>query len=117
MSASFEEFVSFPPTHGVCTLLTFLSSIFWSRSFKFLVGPDEVPIVVHEKAIANQSTALSTLMRGKMSEGTAGAATWKDVDEETFLRFSQFAYTGDYSVPKMIVSNELLRKTVKTHPK
>jgi hypothetical protein len=72
------------------------------------VGPNEVEISVHEEAIANQSTALSTLMRGDMSESKAGVAAWKDVGEDTFIRFTQFAYTGDYSVPKMIVSQQVL---------
>jgi hypothetical protein len=62
--------------------------------------------MVHEEAIANQSAALNSLMRGKMSESTAGVAAWIDVDEATFVRFAQFAYTGDYSVPKMVVSGQ-----------
>ncbi len=59
--------------------------------------------MVHEQALADQSTELSTLMQGKMSESLAGEAIWKDVDEETFIRFTHFAYTGDYSIPTMIV--------------
>jgi hypothetical protein len=58
--------------------------------------------MVHEEALADQSTALTRLMRGEMSESLAGETKWKDVDKETFIRFTQFAYTGDYSVPTMI---------------
>ena len=36
---------------------------------------------------------------GKFSESTAGCTAWKDVNKETFERFIQFAYTGDYSIP------------------
>jgi len=43
------------------------------------------------------------LMRGKMSESLAGEAKWEDVDGETFVRFIQFAYTGDYSIPPAVV--------------
>jgi len=66
--------------------------------------------VVHEEALADQSTALTRLMRGQISESLAGEAKWKDVDKETFIRFTQFAYTGDYSVPTMIakLSNQVL---------
>jgi len=39
-----------------------------------------------------------------MLESTAGIANWDEVDEGTFARFAQFAYTGDYSVPEMLVS-------------
>jgi hypothetical protein len=42
-------------------------------------------------------------MEGVMLEGSAGQAKWEDVDMETFARFAQFAYTGDYSIPTMIV--------------
>jgi hypothetical protein len=79
-----------------------------SRPFKFLIGPEETEIAVHEEAIANQSAALNTLMRGKMSESMNGLASWKDVDEKTFVRFAQFAYTGDYSVPQMVVINQVV---------
>jgi hypothetical protein len=79
-----------------------------SRPFKFLIGPEEIEIVVHEEAIVSQSAALNTLMRGSMSESTNGLASWKDVDEKTFARFAQFAYTRDYSVPQMVVINEVV---------
>jgi hypothetical protein len=42
-------------------------------------------------------------MQGEMSEGSAGQAKWEDVDIKTFVRFAQFVYTGDYSIPRMIV--------------
>jgi hypothetical protein len=63
--------------------------------------------VVHEEAIASQSPALEALMHGNMSESASRVVTWVDVDQETFVRFSQFAYTGDYSVPKMIVNGHV----------
>ncbi|CZT13780.1 uncharacterized protein RAG0_17278 [Rhynchosporium agropyri] len=71
-----------------------------SRSFKFIIGLDEVPIVVHEAVLAEQSPALAVLMRGEMAESVAGESRWTDVDKETFIRFAQFAYTGDYSISK-----------------
>ena len=46
-------------------------------------------------------------MRGKMSESASRVVTWGDIDRETFARFAQFAYTGDYSVPKMIVNGHV----------
>lgn len=42
-------------------------------------------------------------MQGEMSEGSAGQAKWEDVDIKTFVRFAQFVYMGDYSIPRMIV--------------
>jgi BTB/POZ domain len=61
---------------------------------------DALEILIHAEAIASQSPALNKLMRGEMSEGKTGEVTWADVDLATFTRFTQFAYTGDYSVPK-----------------
>ena len=63
--------------------------------------------MVHEEAIASQSPALEALMRGKMSESASRVVTWGDIDRATFARFAQFAYTGDYSVPKMIVKGHV----------
>jgi len=40
-------------------------------------------------------------MKGGMTESQAGCTIWDDVSKETFERLAQFAYTGDYSVPKM----------------
>ncbi|KAH9206683.1 hypothetical protein DL95DRAFT_469384 [Leptodontidium sp. 2 PMI_412] len=78
-------------------------AILLSRSFTFIVGADEVPIAVHEATFADQSPGLKALMRTEMSEGLAREAKWEDVDKETFIRFAQYAYIGDYSIPKMIV--------------
>merc|ERR1711964_482076 len=84
MSASFEE-------------------ILLSRFYTFIVGADAVPITVHEATLADQSPGLKALMRTEMSEGLAREARWEDVNKETFMRFAQFAYIGDYSIPTMIV--------------
>ena len=56
--------------------------------------------MVHEAVLAEQSPALAALMRGEMAESAAGESRWMDVDKGTFVRFAQFAYTGDYSILK-----------------
>jgi hypothetical protein len=55
--------------------------------------------LVYEEAIARLSEPLNTLTRGGLSEAYAGRTMWEDVSKETFERFVQFAYTGDYSIP------------------
>lgn len=55
---------------------------------------------VHADAIAKQSAPLDTLINGPMKEAESGVAEWKDVEEATFIRFCQFAYTGDYKTPE-----------------
>jgi len=85
MSASFQEILN-------------------SRLFKFIVGRNTngspTEFLVHEEAIAQLSKPLYTLMKGGMAESQAGCTVWDDVSKETFERFTQFAYTGDYSIPK-----------------
>jgi hypothetical protein len=39
-----------------------------------------------------------------MPESLASEAKWKDVNRGTFVRFTQFAYTGDYSIPQTVVN-------------
>jgi len=62
---------------------------------------------VHEEAVAQTSKPLHTLVKGGLSEAQAVCTTWKDVDKETFKRFIQFAYTGDYSILKPVTRASL----------
>ncbi|KAH6667258.1 hypothetical protein B0J14DRAFT_186701 [Halenospora varia] len=89
-------------------------AIILSRFFTFVVGTDAVPIVVHEAAVADQSPELTALTRGKMSEGLAAEARWEDVDKETFIRFAQFAYIGDYMTPQMLIEPTEIPPTIVT---
>ena len=84
---------------SVCPSLIFFYRILLSRPFRFIVDAEEVPITVYGAAVAQQSPALAALVQGNMSEGLSGEARWGDVNKGTFLRFIQFAYTGDYSIP------------------
>ena len=59
-----------------------------SRPFTFIISPNEVPIVVHEAVLIEQSPILAALMRGEMAESVAGEARWIDVDKGTFIRFT-----------------------------
>ncbi|MCJ1392038.1 hypothetical protein MMC18_004905 [Xylographa bjoerkii] len=54
-------------------------------------------MTIHSALVAEQSPALRSLVTGNMEEARTGHVTWDDVDEETFARFAQFVYTGDYS--------------------
>jgi len=72
-------------------------SIISSAPFKFLVGPEKRPFVIHAALVAHYSKPLDVLVNGKMSEAIEGCAYLDDVDEDTFVRFGQYLYTGDYS--------------------
>ena len=81
---------------GIADHLSYLS-VLSSLPFRFLVGSDRKLFMVHSALIAHHSEPLGILVNGSMSEAKEGCATLEDVDERTFLRFSQYAYTGDYT--------------------
>ncbi|KAI9675255.1 MAG: hypothetical protein M1817_001157 [Caeruleum heppii] len=72
------------------------SRIFTSRPFRFLIGEQEQPFTIHSTLVAQHSKPLSVLVNGPMSEAQEGSTVLKHVDEETFGRFCEWAYTGDY---------------------
>ena len=80
---------------GVADHLNYLS-VLASLPFRFLVGSDRKLFMIHSALIAHHSKPLGVLVNGNMSEAKEGCAMLEDVDERTFLRFSQYAYTGDY---------------------
>lgn len=45
----------------------------------------------------DHSAPLAALMNGLMPEATDGIATLEDIDEQTFVRFCEYAYMGDYT--------------------
>ncbi|KAM0271861.1 hypothetical protein ACHAQH_008961 [Verticillium albo-atrum] len=53
--------------------------------------------MLHKEAVATLSGPLNALVNGEMKESREGRAIWLDTDEETFIRFCQFAYTDDYT--------------------
>ncbi|KAH8814851.1 hypothetical protein F5884DRAFT_770188 [Xylogone sp. PMI_703] len=86
-------------------MATSFESILLSRLITFIVGIDEDLFLVHEAVLVNQSPALAKMLGPDFNEANI---EWKDVDKGTFIRFIQYAYTGDYTVPTMIVHEEAL---------
>jgi hypothetical protein len=113
MPASFQECVPSSIFRKMLTV-TYLHRILNSRLFKFIVGKEvdgsPTEFLVHEEAIAlaHLSKPLYTMMKGEMGESQAGCTIWADVSKETFERFTQFAYTGDYSIPKLEKRNKVV---------
>ena len=56
-------------------------------------------MTIHTSLVADQSAALHSLVSGFMKEAQTGTVIWEDVDEDTFVRFAQYMYTGDYPPP------------------
>ncbi|KAK8094713.1 hypothetical protein PG997_001398 [Apiospora hydei] len=64
---------------------------------KFLIGPSRVEYVVHRSAFTDLSPMLGAMM--STAEAT-GACVLDDVEECIFASLCEFAYTGDYFMPK-----------------
>ncbi|KAH9206129.1 hypothetical protein DL95DRAFT_316139, partial [Leptodontidium sp. 2 PMI_412] len=77
-------------------------SVFRSKQFVFIIGEVQAEFTVHAAIIAKQSKALDALINGSMKEAFARKAVFEDIEEDTFIRFCQFAYTGDYTTPDFI---------------
>ncbi|KAH6617461.1 hypothetical protein F5144DRAFT_660741 [Chaetomium tenue] len=71
-------------------------SISSSRPFRFVVGPDKREFTASSALIAHQSLALRKLVDGGFGEARNASATLNWADENTFTRFIQYVYTGDY---------------------
>jgi hypothetical protein len=76
------------------------NSAFSSKQFVFVVGEGQAEFSVHAAVISKQSKALDVLINGPMAEASDGKAIFEDIQEDTFIRFCQFAYTGNYTTPE-----------------
>ncbi|KAK7955900.1 uncharacterized protein PG986_005122 [Apiospora aurea] len=72
-------------------------SILRSRPITFVVGPTKTEFVVHADAITRLSKPLRALVDGDMKEAKESHVVWDDVDDQTFARFIQWAYTDEYA--------------------
>ena len=54
---------------------------------------------IHTALLASLSPELKKYLENEMKEGLLGTVVLKEVDEDTILRFLQWAHRGTYSVP------------------
>ena len=75
-------------------------------------------MTIHTVLVAEQSPALKTLVSGFMEEAQTGTATWEEMDEDTFARWAQFVYTGDYSPAShsMVAEPETVASNISVPP-
>ncbi|KAG6067891.1 hypothetical protein E4U33_005178 [Claviceps sp. LM78 group G4] len=70
-----------------------------SKPFEFVVGPKKRVFTIHSALVASLSPVLERLVNGDMLEAKKGSVEWEHVDEQTFVRFSQYAYMKTYEYP------------------
>ncbi|EER36362.1 conserved hypothetical protein [Histoplasma capsulatum H143] len=77
-------------------------SIIRSPHFNFLVGKDRSCLTIHAGVVQNISEPISALINnGRMVESNSRVAVLEDVDENTFIGFCEYVYTGTYVTPDM----------------
>ncbi|KAJ6026682.1 hypothetical protein N7499_004780 [Penicillium canescens] len=76
------------------------SSIIHSPSFTFLVGPKHTKLTIQSALAQHVSKPLHNLMNGHTRESKHRIAVLEEEDVETFVAFCEYAYTGDYCVPR-----------------
>ncbi|CAI7636242.1 unnamed protein product [Penicillium glandicola] len=76
------------------------SSIIHSPSFTFLVGPQHTKLTIQSGIAQHVSKPLHNLMNGPTRESKHRIAVLEEDDVETFVAFCEYAYTGDYNVPR-----------------
>ena len=93
-----------------------MTSITASKPFRFFVGLHKREFTIHSALIAHQSPALDKLVSGEFAEAQKYEATWESVDEQTFIRFVEYAYTGDYNEeePKTLPESAVLDEPIAT---
>ncbi|KAF5644796.1 hypothetical protein F25303_5847 [Fusarium sp. NRRL 25303] len=72
-------------------------SIAKSKVFTFIVGPDKTEFTIHAALVAKQSPVLNVLVNGPFKEALEQRVEWIDLQEDVFLSFWEFAYTGNYT--------------------
>ncbi|QPG97368.1 hypothetical protein C2857_006214 [Epichloe festucae Fl1] len=80
-------------------------SVLSSRLIKFIVGEKKAEYTLHSYLVAQQSPALDVLINGEMKEAKEGCVNWEGVEEQAFLCFSQYIYTGQYEAQKLFSNN------------
>ena len=89
--------------HSASIAKRLVCSVFASTPFKFLVGSEKRLFTLHSTLVSHQSKPLCVHISGKMSEAKEGCVLLDDIDEDTFIRFSQHTYTGDYTTAEPVV--------------
>ncbi|KAK7754369.1 hypothetical protein SLS62_003662 [Diatrype stigma] len=72
-----------------------------SHLFEFCVGPEKKVFTIHSASLLRLSPYFVTLISGDMREAHDRRVEWDDIDEETFIIFAQFVYTGNYNIHEL----------------
>lgn len=71
---------------------------FNTLAIEFVVGDNAKQMMIYTLLVAEQSSALNSLVNGLMTEAQDKVFIWKDLDEQTFALFVGFFYPGGYTL-------------------
>lgn len=79
--------------------------VFIGGTFQFNVGPEGRTFILHSKLVSRHSSVFHALMCGHMKEAEEKQTCLSNVDEDSFARFAEFIYGGDYNadVPLIVL--------------
>ncbi|KLJ11579.1 hypothetical protein EMPG_13248 [Blastomyces silverae] len=90
-------------------------SIFNTPAFTFLIGKDRSRLTIHAGTVRKISEPLYALINnGQFQESNSRLAVLEDVEEDTFLAFCEFLYTGTYTTPNLMASEDNSKCDLKT---
>ncbi|WDK16980.1 hypothetical protein CGRA01v4_08263 [Colletotrichum graminicola] len=78
-----------------------IEDIFKSRQVTFLIGPNRVEFNVHQYAFTRLSAPLRAMLAEDAKESVEVGVIWDDVEPSTFTSLLEYAYTDNYSVPRL----------------
>ncbi|KAL2689171.1 hypothetical protein Neosp_003223 [[Neocosmospora] mangrovei] len=98
-----------------------IQRIMASPNINFLIGPNKNEFSINSEIVAVQSSSLANIIREQESRFEGRPILWKHVDVDIFIRFREFAFTGDYNgveprlrqIRAVVCQPGLLRKTIK----
>jgi hypothetical protein len=70
-----------------------------SGLFTFYIGEDKKPFTIHSSAVATTSDPFRALVNGHLVEAKERSAELNDVEPHDFVRFLEYAYRRNYTVP------------------
>ncbi|KAI1181631.1 hypothetical protein F5B17DRAFT_424422 [Nemania serpens] len=70
---------------------------FGSKPIRFVVGKEKEEFYLHPNLLSRISSLLDALVRDSTRGSSPSCIDWENVNRSVFLRFAEFAYTGNYS--------------------
>lgn len=80
------------------------------------MGVEEKVFDIHSSVVTSMSPVLTAMIQGNYLEGIEKNARLVDTDEDTFVSFCEFCYTGDYSFPEPVIDDCPLSKPLSDIP-